>query len=126
MGTGLLSGFLELDFVEEAALEGSVEVLCQIGGGYHDAVELFHLLQDDVLNGVLHLVYRVLCPLLADADDGVGLVEEQDGSQFGSFYLFTIAVEQGFDVFLGVAHPFALYLRHIHHHNVAPRLSGQA
>ena len=65
-------GLFELDFIEEAALEGAVQVLRQVRGGNHDAVQRLHLLQDDVLDGVLHLIYSALCSLLADADDGVG------------------------------------------------------
>ena len=37
-------GLLEADFVEETALESAVEVLGEVGGGNHDAVEVLHLL----------------------------------------------------------------------------------
>ena len=73
---GFHGGLLELDLVEETALESLVQVLLQVGGGNHDAVELLHLLEDDVLDGVLHLVNRILRTVLALADNGVGLVEE--------------------------------------------------
>ena len=76
VGTGFFGGLLELDLIEEAALKGRVEILRQVGGCNHNAVELLHLLQDDVLDGVLHLVHRTLCSLLADTDNGIGFVEE--------------------------------------------------
>ena len=46
----------ELHLIEEPALEGAVEVLLEVGGGNHNALQRLHFLQDDVLNGVLHLV----------------------------------------------------------------------
>ena len=52
--------FVELDFEQESALEGRVEVLGEVGGGDEDAVELLHLLKDDVLHGVLHLLNRAV------------------------------------------------------------------
>lgn len=51
-GVGI--GSAEFDFEQETALEGGVEIVGEVGGGDKDAVELFHLLQDDVLHGVLH------------------------------------------------------------------------
>ena len=69
-------GLFELDFVEEAALKGAVQVLRQVRAGNHDAVQRLHLLQDDVLDGVLHLIDSALFSLLAYANDGVGFVEE--------------------------------------------------
>ena len=49
MSASILGRLLKLDFLEESAFKGLVHILLQIGGGYHDAVELFHFLQDDVL-----------------------------------------------------------------------------
>ena len=58
-------GLLKLYFIEEPALEGRVEIALQVGGGDEDAFQALHLLQDDVLNGILHLIDRILRPLLA-------------------------------------------------------------
>ena len=117
--------FVELDFIQEAALESFIHILLQISGGYEDAIEHFHLLQDDVLDTVLHLVHSTLCPVLTNADDGVSLVEQQDGRHLGSLHLFTIAVKEGLDILLALPHPLALDARHIHHHDAASRLTCQ-
>ena len=53
---GLQRGLVELDLVEETTLEGLVHVLREVGGGDEDAVEGLHLLKDDVLDVVLHLI----------------------------------------------------------------------
>ena len=118
-------GLAELYLVEEAALEGGVEIVGEIGGSDEDAVERLHLLEDDILYGVLHLIYRIGGTIFAYANDGICLVEEKDGRHFGAVHQFAVAVEEGFDVFLGVAHPLALDLRNIDHQNIAPRLSCQ-
>ena len=54
-GVGLVEAYL----IEEAALEGGVEIVGEVGGGDEDAVERLHLLKDDVLDGVLHLIDRI-------------------------------------------------------------------
>ena len=75
--------------------------------------------------GILHLIYRIGGTIFAYANDGISLVEEEDGRHFGAVHQFAVTVEEGFDVFLGVANPLALDLRHIDHQNIAPRLSCQ-
>ena len=115
---------VEPNLVEETALESSIEVFLQVGGSDEDAVERLHLLKDDVLDGVLHLVHGIAGTALASADNGIGLVEEQDGGQSGAPHHIAIAVEEGLDVLLRVAHPLALYLGHVHNHYVAPCLTG--
>ena len=56
----------------------AVSVGCEIGRSNQDALEGLHFLQNDVLHGVEHLVYRVLHLGQALAKDRVGLVEEQN------------------------------------------------
>ena len=73
---------VELHLVEETTLKGLVEITRQVGGGNEDAVEVLNLLQDDVLHGVVHLIDRVLHVLSTLVDDGIGLVEEQNGYDF--------------------------------------------
>ena len=91
-------GLLEHNLVEKTAFEGRVKVLGEVGGGNHDAVQVLHFLQDDVLHGVLHLVNSILGARLAGADEGVGFVEEQDGRQFRAFHHLAVAVEERLDV----------------------------
>ena len=74
-GTSLLRRSVELDLIEEPALEGLIHILLQVGGGDHDAVERFHLLQDDVLKLVLHLIDGILRPTLSLANDGISLIK---------------------------------------------------
>lgn len=57
----------KLNLVDEAALEGLVEVGGEVRRGNHDAVQALHFLQDDVLDGVLHLIDGTLGSFLADA-----------------------------------------------------------
>ena len=125
MLTGLDSGLVELDFIQETALEGFIHILLQIGGGDEDAIEGFHLLQNDVLDTVLHLVHTPLCHLLTTIDDGIGFVEQQDGCKLAVLHLLAIVVEQGLDVLLRVTYPLALYLRDVHLHDVTTRLTSQ-
>ena len=49
LGTDLR--LVELYLVEEASLEGLVQVLGEVRCGHEDAVEILHLLEDDVLDG---------------------------------------------------------------------------
>ncbi len=44
---------------------------------------------------------------------------------FSAFYLFTIAVEESFDVLLTLANPFAFDLWYVNHHNVTSRQTRQ-
>ena len=91
---------LETDLVEEASLEGRVEVLGQVGRGDQDPVQGFHLLQDDVLDAVLHLVDGVFRPIHPLPEDGVRLVEEQDRGDFRALNQKPVPVEHGLDVLL--------------------------
>ena len=75
VGSCLFCRLVELDLIEESALKRLIHVLLQIRGGNHDTIELFHLLQDDVLQRVLHFIHRILCPILTLADDGISLVK---------------------------------------------------
>ena len=43
------------------------------------AVQVLHLLQDNILNGVLLLVHGRCGSFLADSNDCIGLVEKEDG-----------------------------------------------
>ena len=80
-------------------------------------------MQDDVLDGVFHLIDGILGTALAGAYHGVGLVKEEDGRELAALHRLAVAVEDGLDVLLAVAHPLALDLRHIHQHDVAPCVS---
>ena len=75
-GTSLLRRFLELDLIEESAFEGLIHIFLQVGGGDHDTLECLHLLQDDVLQRVLHLIDGILRPTLSLADDGICLIKQ--------------------------------------------------
>ena len=101
----VFAGFLELDLEEETTLEGIVEVVGEVGGGNQNAVELFHLLEDDVLHGVVHLLDR--CIGVADggaaAEDGIGLVEEEDGHNLAMTTDLAIAHKDCLDVLFAFA-----------------------
>ena len=84
--TGFNRGFLELDFIKESTFKSLIHVLYQIGRGDQDTVERFHLLQDDVLDGVLHFIDGSLCTLLTFADNRVRFIEEQDGRDVRILY----------------------------------------
>ena len=74
-------GLMELNLEDKATLEGAVEVVRQVGGSDENALEVFNLLQDDVLHGIVHLLNRgINTPKGATlAEDTIGLVEEEDG-----------------------------------------------
>ena len=116
---------MELHLVEETALESRVEVAHQVRGGNQDAVEVLHLLQDDVLQGVVHLVDARLHVLETLHKDGVRLVEQEDGCALVLAAEATVDVEQALDVLLAVAHPLAAEFRHIDHEDVAAGLARQ-
>lgn len=75
-------GLLEADLVQEAAFKGRIQVLGEVGGGYEDAVQGLHLLEDYVLDAVFHFVHCRCRAFAADADDAIGLIEKEDGDQF--------------------------------------------
>ncbi len=49
-------GSVKPDLVQKPAFERFVEIGGQICRGDHDAFDRFHLLKDDILYGILHLV----------------------------------------------------------------------
>lgn len=67
-------GCVELNFEQEPALEGTVQVACQVGGGNKDAVEFLHLFEDDVLHGVFHPFHRAVDLREAASQQGIGFV----------------------------------------------------
>ena len=81
---------VELYLVEEAAFESLVEVGGEVGGGNHDAFKLLHFLQNDVLDGIVHLIHRVVHIGDAFAENSVGLIEEQDGRILHTANLFAV------------------------------------
>lgn len=93
----------ELDLVKEAALEGIVKGRGQVGGADHDAVQPLHLLQDDVLDALLHPVHSVGAsvpwPL---AEDSVALVEEENRRDRAVLYERAVLVEDSLDTFLAL------------------------
>ena len=93
-------GLMELHLVEETTLKGLVEVARQVGGGDKDTVQVLYLLQDDVLHGVVHLIDRVLDILRTLVDDGIGLVEEEDGHHRTITTEGTVALEHFLDILL--------------------------
>ena len=56
LSTTIQVWLLKLYLIEETALEGLVHVLCEVGRGNEDAIQLFYLLKDDILNTVFHLL----------------------------------------------------------------------
>ena len=70
---------VELNLVEESTLKSLVEIAREVGGGNEDTIEVFNLLKNDVLHGVVHLVNGVLNVLCTLVDDGIGLIEERMG-----------------------------------------------
>ena len=117
-------GLVELDLVEEAALEGAVEVAREVGGRDEDTVEVFHLLQDDVLHGVLHLVDGVLDVLRTLVEDCIGLIEEEDGLHLAVAADVAIAGEDGLDVLLSLTDILVAHAGDVDLHEVASRLTG--
>ena len=71
---------IELHLIKETTLESLVEVLHQICCGNKYAVNPFHLLKDNVLQRVLHLVCCPFGTFMAHANNSIGLVEKQYGS----------------------------------------------
>ena len=67
---------LELNFVEEAAVEGIVQRAGQIGRGYHDSLKIFHFLQDDVLHGVFHLIHRIKTAFVTAVQQSIRFIEQ--------------------------------------------------
>ena len=118
-------GPIETDLVEEAAFEGRVEILGQVGRGDQDPVQGLHLLQDDVLDAVLHLVDGVFRPIHPLSENGVRLIEEQDRGDFRALNLQPVPVEHGLDVLLGVADPLAFDLRDMDGQDTPSGLPGE-
>ena len=115
---------MELHLVEETTLKGLVEITRQVGGGNEDAVEVFNLLQDNVLHGVVHLINRVLYVLSTLVDDGIGLVEEQNGHHLAVLTQPAIAGKHLLDVLLALTNPLIAQSGDVHLHKVTSRLTG--
>ena len=121
---GFVRGLVEADLVEEAAFEGLVEILGEVGRCDEDAFEVLHLLKDDVLDAVLHLVDGPGGLLLPDAEDGIRLVEEKYRGPVAVPDDLPVVVEQALDVLLALSHEAVLQFRDIGHHEAAPGLPG--
>ena len=80
LGAGVLLWQLKLDLEDETALEGRVKVGKEVGGGNKDAFDVLHLFQDEVLDGIVHLVHTLLYILDTLSKDSIRFVEKQDGS----------------------------------------------
>ena len=116
-------GLVELHLVYKASLEGTVEVAGKVSGGDENAVEVFHLLQDDVLHGIVHLLDGgvITTESGAFAEDGIGLVEEEDGRDGTTLTQGTIAGKHLLDVLLALPHPLVSQSGNIDLHEVATR-----
>ena len=110
VGFHLGGGLVETQLVEEAAFEGLVEVALEVGGGDEDAVEGLHLLEDDVLEGVLAFVDRAFGIFHTAVEDGIGFVEEHDGGRLGVLDDVAVFVEDALYLFLAFAVPFGAEL----------------
>ena len=78
MRTGFNRRFVKLYLIEETSLKSLIHILLEIGSGYHDAIKRFHLLKDNVLDRVFHLVHSTISTLLTFSDDGISFIEQQD------------------------------------------------
>ncbi len=65
----------KLNLIQETALEGLIEIGGEVGGGNHNAIEILQFLQNDILDGILHLIDGFLGIGIAFAQDGIRLVE---------------------------------------------------
>lgn len=98
----------KLNVIEETSMESRVEVVCQIGCGYEYALEVLHVLEQDVLHGVSHLLHFRTHSYVTLAEDGVCLIEEKDGGKLGLRELLSVIGKDALYVFLRFAHPHAL------------------
>ena len=71
------------------------------------------------MDGVFHFVHCPIRSNLANTDDGVSLVKQQNGSHLGLGNNGAILVKDGLDVLLAVANPLAFNLRHVDDHHVS-------
>lgn len=121
MLTRLHGGRSELHLVEEAALEGIVKSRGQVGGTYHDTVQSLHLLQDDVLDALLHPVHSVGASVSRPlAEDSVALVEEENRRYMAVRYERAVLVEDGLDAFLALTDILVPDGADVHLHDDAP------
>lgn len=60
---------------KETTLNSHVHVLCEVGCGDENTIQLLYLLKDDVLNTVLHLLHSSFRSHLTLADDSISLIE---------------------------------------------------
>ena len=109
VGVGAGEVYLE----DEAAFEGGIEEGFEVGGGYEDALEVLESLEDDVLDAVVHLPHGGVGVFESAADDGIGLVKEEDGGGFVFEYLSKVLLENQADVLLALAHPLVVDLAHV-------------
>ncbi len=106
-GADLGAGLIETDLEKEATVEGRIEVGGKVGGGDEDAAETLQLLQEDVLEAIFHLLVGIPDILKALAQEGVGLVEQEDGRSLVFLVRFPVVAEEPAGVLLGFADPLA-------------------
>ena len=123
--TGVLLWEFELHLEDEAALESGVQIGQQVGGGNEDTFDVLHLFQDDVLDGVVHLVHTLLHVLDSLGEDGVCFVEKKDGSLLAALAERAVHLEDTTDRFFTVTDPLTLELGHVHAEDVTPAPTGQ-
>lgn len=99
VGAGIDVRLVELNLVDEASFKSRIEVLGKVGGGYHDALKVLHLLKDDILQGVLHLVHCLFCFGPSYSEDCVCFIEKQDRRNFAVLHDVLYSSKSSFTVF---------------------------
>ena len=120
----LRCGFKELYFIEEPAVKSTIQILRKVGGRDEDAVEVLHLLQQDILHRVLHLIHRVLHVRHTHAEQGVRFIEEENRCLITLFANPAVTREDLLHVLLALADKLIAHLGHIYLHDIAPCFTG--
>ena len=110
---------VKLHLEKEPPLEGLVEVGSQVGRSDEYAVQVLHFLKDDVLHGIVHLVYRLLHVLRTLVENGIGLVEKEDGHHLAALAYPAVGVEHPLDVLLSLPHELVAHTGDVNLQDVA-------
>ncbi len=78
MFLGLNAGSLELYLEKEAPLKCRIQAAFKVSCGDEYPLLLLHLLQNDVLDGVLRLVHTAMLIFQTLAENGIRLIEKQN------------------------------------------------
>ena len=113
-----------MNLIKETAFKSLIHVLRHVCSGNQNTIKRFHLLQDNILNGVLHFVNGTFSSFLSFPDNGICLVEQQNRGNLEFFDLLAIGIKDLLDILFAFTDPHTFDFRDIYLHDISSCPSG--